>query len=285
MPSSVDTANEVHAELLRAIAPVTPGTIRASSLSWRRNPQLFGIACSAGISFLIFIVPIIMWADDASNHKAFTELCQIIGAAGMGSAFYALYTASGYINSTTFDQRYSSTYVVRFCLGVLAGIILGYFLKELLHLGSSGTGATAPGGPLPGGTPPSGTPPTAAGVTAPSGAASGGKGTGGPAADIAVSALALIGGFASDAVARILFRVSETLVALVSGTDKEKVDAARQKAVAEAEKKSAQALVDVEKKNAQAASDIVKDLQAATADPAQMTAKVNEAIAKIVGRR
>jgi hypothetical protein len=132
-----------------------------------------------------------------------SDLLQIVGGAGPGSSFYALHTASGYIKSGTFDPKYDNTYLMRFSLGLLSGLILAYFLKDFLNINTASSN--------------------------------------GPSlAKIGVSALVLVGGYAAEAVAQILDRVSDTLVALVSGSDKDKIDAAKQKADIDAEKKTSQ---------------------------------------------
>jgi len=47
-------------------------------------------------------------------------------AAALGAVFYVLFTAHGYVKDRTFDPRYNSLYLIRFVLGVLAGLILAY---------------------------------------------------------------------------------------------------------------------------------------------------------------
>jgi len=44
--------------------------------------------------------------------------------AGLGAAFYTLFTAHEYVRKRTFDPRYNSVYLIRFVLGVIAGLIL-----------------------------------------------------------------------------------------------------------------------------------------------------------------
>lgn len=209
----VELANEVHDELLKLVTPASPASIRASSFQRARNPALFAILVFAVISFVVFVTPMFITAlagSDDANLDELKSMLQIVGGAGLGSAFYSLYTASFYIKTGTFDPKYNSIYWIRFLIGVLSGLILAYFLRDFLT--SEGT------------------------------AANGGNASRRAAQlyHIGVPALALIGGYAADAVARILDRVSETLVALISGSDKDKIDAARQKADADAQMKTAQ---------------------------------------------
>lgn len=225
----IELANEVHDRLLKLVAPASPASIRASTLRPSGNSALFWICVSAAFFFVVFIIPVIVTAlskkgADQSDLSDLKDLLQIVGGAGLGSAFYALYTASSYIKTSTFDPKYNTTYSLRFFIGLLSGLILAYFLRDVLKLYASSSVPAA-------------------------GAASGNNVQ---LANIGVAALALIGGYAAEAVARILDRVSETLVTLVSGSDKDKIDAERQKATADADKKTAQMTSDTARKLQQA---------------------------------
>jgi mannitol-specific phosphotransferase system IIBC component len=212
-------ASDVHDQLLRLVAPASPGSIEASSLRPSRNPALFAICLFAAASFAIFVIPIVISAvaKDLLN-KDLNDMLQIIGGAGLGSSFYALHTASHYIESGRFDPKYNNTYLIRFGLGLLSGLILAYFLKDFLNINTTNSN-----GPT--------------------------------LAKIGVSALALVGGYAAEAVAQILDRVSDTLVALVSGSDKDKIEAAKQKADADSDKKTTQAISETVRKLQQAVND------------------------------
>lgn len=226
----LDRAADVHDQLLKLIAPATPGSIAASSLDPRRNGVLFGICICAAIAFLLLIAPILLssYSDKPDPMpQALVDLLQIVGGAGLGSAFYALYTASSYIKSGTFDPKYNNTYLIRFGLGLLSGLILAYFLKNFLNITGSQSDINLE--------------------------------------KVSVSALAVVGGYAAEAVAQVLTRVSDTLVVLVSGSDKDKIDTAKQQAAADADKKLTQAR-----------SDTVTKLQQAmnAADPKAAMSKV-----------
>jgi mannitol-specific phosphotransferase system IIBC component len=222
----LNLAAEVHDRLLKIVAPASPGSIEASSLSRSRNPALFFICVCAAASFLIFIIPIIVSAFSTNFlNKDFGDMLRIVGGAGLGSSFYALHTASSYITSGTFDPKYNNTYLIRLSLGLLSGLILAYFLKDFINAALTGSNNAASTGSNP------------------------------DKIGVSVSALALIGGYAAEAVAQILGRVSDTLVTLISGSDKDKIAVAKQKADADAEKKTGQALGDAVKKLQQALSD------------------------------
>ena len=51
-------------------------------------------------------------------------------AAALGAVFYVLFTAHSYVKDRTFDPRYNVLYVIRFVLGVLAGLILAIVLNQ-----------------------------------------------------------------------------------------------------------------------------------------------------------
>lgn len=237
----LDLAADVHDQLLKLVAPASPGSIAASSLTPRRNPALFSICLFAVFSFVIFIIPVLLSAvakdrlgQDVGHDLS--DLLQIVGGAGLGSSFYALHTASSYIKSGTFDPKYNNTYLIRFGLGLLSGLILAYFLKDFLNINTTNSN--------------------------------------GPSlAKIGVSALALVGGYAAEAVAQILDRISDTLVALVSGSDKDKIDAAKQKADIVAEKKTSQVL-----------NDTVNKLNQALNDP-NMTSAVQKVVGDLLNRK
>jgi hypothetical protein len=240
----LELASDVHDRLLKLVAPASPRSIEASSFSPRRNPTLFGMCVVAVFSFICFIIPVVISVyGGADTWKELYDLLRIIGGAGLGSSFYALRTASSYIETNTFEPRYNRTYIVRLGLGMLAGLILAYFLKDFLTVGGSQNGSTSNGPTL---------------------------------QNISVSALALLGGYASEGVARILDRASDTLITIISGSDKDKVDAARQKADADAQTKTTQALSDAASKLHDAASN---------PDPADAIKAVRKIAGDLLGKK
>ena len=56
---------------------------------------------------------------------------QIIGAAGLGSSFCQLHRATEYITARIFDPKYNQVYLIRFALGIIGGVILGQFGRQL----------------------------------------------------------------------------------------------------------------------------------------------------------
>src|ERR1700739_663320 len=124
--TQLDLAIRVHDGLAKLVAPASPGSIEASTFDPRRNMSLFLVALCAAVSFAIFVAPIIraqLFGSDVTN------LVEILGGAGLGSSFYALYKASEYIQSGTYDPKYNNIYLVRLGLGILSGLILAYFFR------------------------------------------------------------------------------------------------------------------------------------------------------------
>lgn len=124
-------AFKVHSDLSKLIAPVTPDSIRASS--WRANYALITILLAGVVS--IGLAGFSYMSREASQ----LQQLQLAAAAGLGSAFYALYTASKYIQERTFESRYNQIYLIRFVLGLFAGFILGQFADQLLAQGQAET--------------------------------------------------------------------------------------------------------------------------------------------------
>lgn len=64
-----------------------------------------------------------------SGRESLNYLC----AALIGSAFYGLLKAYGYIRKRIFDPDYILTYIIRLFLGIISGVILAMFGSELLE--------------------------------------------------------------------------------------------------------------------------------------------------------
>jgi hypothetical protein len=118
-------------------------------------------------------------------------LISSLGGAFLGSAFYALYSASQYIKSQTFDPGYTQVYLIRLILGIFAGYLLANIITPNSAGGSEESDLFKYGPEL----------------------------------------LGVIGGFSAEAVVQILQRFSDTLVTVVKGSDKEKVKSDVEKAV------------------------------------------------------
>jgi len=111
---------ELHAALVKAVAPATPVSLEATMplrgpFGFLRRPPVVGWMVLAALLSLIGIA--------VAVAKEWQTLGWVSGA-GLGSAFYGLFTANDYTKQRTFDPRYNSVYMIRFFLGVIAGVIL-----------------------------------------------------------------------------------------------------------------------------------------------------------------
>jgi hypothetical protein len=118
----------VHGKLSELLCPATPESIRASHLI--RNKTLLIIAGTGVISFFALLVSKLMSGIEAYPPLGFID---VFTAAVLGSTFYSLFTANRYIRRRIFNPRYNSVYLVRFVLGIFAGIVLGNMAPELIQ--------------------------------------------------------------------------------------------------------------------------------------------------------
>ena len=281
-------ALEVHSGLSQLVAPANPVTIRATSddwkLYWKRRWAIYFLLVISIFSLVMFLGSAFfrdraaytsktgngsgsLTAPQSEEQRVAAEaqaglksssqpqddssnLCGILmllAAAGLGSGFYGLYTAYDYYVNRTYDPRYNQTYLVRYILGLTAGTILGYFGTNMLGAGSSAGPATA---------------------------AETAK-TASMAKDLGPSVLALVGGYAAEAVSQILQRMAETLVTVVRGSNADELKAKQE----ELKSKTKQELV-------QKKMDMLKPLQkakeaavaAGTAVPSQLHEAIQDAI-------
>jgi len=98
----------------------------------------------------------------------------IISASGLGAGFYTLLTVRSYLIKRSYNPRYNPSYLIRFFLGIAAGVILAFMFEEYFK-----------------------------------------------DLKFSIEILAVVGGFAADAVGVILKRISEILIAAFKGIEKE----------------------------------------------------------------
>lgn len=118
-----------------------------------------------------------------SSVLALPVIYQIIAAAILGITFQSLYSANKYLKTSTYNPRHNQGYIINYALGIFSGTILGLFGQEFLTTNMTGE--------IPGNL------------------------------KMTPHLLALIGGYSAEAVAQILQRVSETLVTVVRGPEKD----------------------------------------------------------------
>jgi hypothetical protein len=153
----------LHAQLVRIVAPARPGTLRllqsqveqgrfAAVLGPLVNIRRLTVAATVFVlSFvLISISPLIDGRALALNVYELSGLQQLVvtgfllAAAGMGSAFQALFTALGYVSRATYDPVYDASYWIRISLGLVAGLMLAV----LVPVDSDGQSTAAFGRPV-----------------------------------------------------------------------------------------------------------------------------------------
>jgi len=112
----------LHSALAKAVAPATPGSLEATApapgwLGFLRRPPVIG--------WMVFAAVVCAFGFVVALSQRWSTLSFVSGA-GLGAAFYGLFTAHDYVKQRTFDPRYNSVYMIRFVLGVIAGIILAH---------------------------------------------------------------------------------------------------------------------------------------------------------------
>jgi hypothetical protein len=141
-----DKALEVHALFSALVAPAHPSSLSFNQpvhglKAWlNQYPAVTIIAFFGlvGIALFAMFAPGLAQVGTGQMFGARAELA-CAGAAMLGSAFFSTFEASKYIVAQTYDSRYAGTYVIRFLLGITAGLILANFGNALLKP-SSDTG-------------------------------------------------------------------------------------------------------------------------------------------------
>ena len=219
-------AIRVHNRLCQVVAPATPDSIHVSR--FRHNAALISIALMA---LALFALGFLTFLFDFGSELG--KLLQIVAAASLGSAFFTLTEASQYMKTATFSPRYSQDYFIRYLLGLVAGFIVGFYGPEVIAAIFDGT--TDPNS---------------------------NTGSTSMLLKLGPPTLALIGGFAADAVYDLLKRLGETLSALVRGSEKDRAE------------------MQAEKTKNQELAQIAKALQAALGetDPAERQKAIEKVI-------
>lgn len=229
---TLQMASYIHGELKRLIAPATPSSIRMTELT--NSGYLIFIMVVAGLSLIFLILSAIssypvMSVPDTSKYIG------ILGSAGLGASYYALYTASTYAQKGTFEPKYNQTYLIRLGLGICAGVILALFAPDLLNIDMTQIDTANPASQQNAKT-----------------------------LYVGQNTLALIGGYSAEAVNQILKRFADTLVTAVRGNEKEHVESKAEKDLMKKKMDIGNALQDALSKpdadKAKAIQDIIKNL-------------------------
>lgn len=133
----------IHEKLCNIIEPAKPRSILMLDQEERKHtffkflgvvPLVRRMLIASIISMVLFIL--ISLSPDVDNKPGAWNLFEssgtawlikeffLLSAAALGASFNALFTANTYIAKGTFDQRYQSSYWVRFTLGIIAGMLL-----------------------------------------------------------------------------------------------------------------------------------------------------------------
>ncbi|MBI5758533.1 MAG: hypothetical protein HZA46_08455 [Planctomycetales bacterium] len=116
----------------------------------------------------------------------------LVFAAALGASFYVLFTAHRYVVRRTFNPEYSSVYMIRFGLGVVAGVILAsIFDPETIMRNQTSLSSVGPG------------------------------------------VIAILGGYAAEAVQLVLRRLVDVLLTVVQGDTRSQIEASEEKKDAE----------------------------------------------------
>ncbi|MCB2225700.1 MAG: hypothetical protein KQH53_03400 [Desulfarculaceae bacterium] len=237
---------KVHNLLLPLVAPATPASLQATE---RKGLGLFINNFSVNLILILttfsLVALLVLYvgvktelfktATSAAWAKAANDWrphLMILLAAMLGSGLYFLNVARGYILNRTFNPQYHLAYYIRYFMGVVSGVILGCFGPELIDFASE---------------------------------------EGKNADELSTVVLALVGGFAAEAVLQILQRVGDTLLTLVRGSDK-----------AVAEKKGEAARAEAGAAVAKAKGELAVKLQGISNNlDGENKQKINELIKKI----
>lgn len=211
--------NATHGRLAKLVAPAMPKTLHLLDPEYDSNGQPIQSAfpwlgrirlVRMMIVLVVLLVPVFVGLavdagtrlDSASGlfegnflEKSQTALYLIV-AASLGAAFAALTKAFRYIGNLSYDDKYEPSYWVRFVLGVVAGMILSVVLSQAFVFNGSSSAS--------------------------------GSGNQSATMLVTIPLLALVGGFSSDLVYRILTRVVEALETLVKGSANDRVEAMQQ---------------------------------------------------------
>ena len=203
-PEELKKIARAHAELCSLCAPATPALIlalQADAKSGRRSGLATTMMITAALSLAAFLgISLSGTINDPRSGNILTssgwpllvnELF-FLSAASLGASFAALLQLDRDLKQGTFDPRSRLSYWVRFILGLVSGVLLA----TLLHLGEGGrTGEMAVA-----------------------------------KRQLSAAALALLGGFGSSVVERLLQRILESIETLLRGSS-EAVIAAREEAL------------------------------------------------------
>ncbi len=132
----------VHAHLSQIIAPANPATISLISSEIKQDRWFLFLSpiplirrlMLAALIFVVLLIIISMssvvtagMGTNAFINLTVTSVLVSFTAAGVGASFSALYRANKYVTKGVYDSKYDSTYWAEFFLGIVAGILLAEY--------------------------------------------------------------------------------------------------------------------------------------------------------------
>ena len=240
---AIGELNGIHTRLAKVVDPAMPKTLRLlATTSSRFQPTWPGLGQIRIVRRMVGLVAILIptfialavsvgarldTADGLYGGNAidkFESAMYIVVASALGAAFAALYKVYGYIRDLSYDDNWEGSYWVRFVQGLVSGVLLATIIAQTLF--------------------------SADDVTDPD-----------SAFRVTIPLLALVGGFSSDLLYRVLEKIIEAIESLVRGSTKERVELEKQRSASRFElqdianeQKTKEAMLKLQTKVAQAGS-------------------------------
>ncbi|MFZ3018703.1 MAG: hypothetical protein WA056_09640 [Gallionella sp.] len=186
------------------------------------------------------------------------NLLFFLAAAGLGAGFAALYKANSFIMQGTFDPSYHSSYWIRFCLGLISGLVLSVMASDhVLSTQGAITGA----------------------LDAASAVAAASTMESNSFMDPAFirPMLAMLGGFSAELLYTILNRLVETVGSLFQGSTRNLLDMKQQETETRLATSKAQGQIELATKLVKLQQDVGN-----AANPAEIQAKLDQLLKDVI---
>ena len=140
---------DTHNLLARIIEPALPETVLLLDTEQQVGsmlkflgpvPLVRGLMLAALISLFIFValmscsfISADSMAEDVLNADGIEQIVKLVfylSASGLGASFAGLYKANYYISNSTFDPCHQTSYLIRFSLGLIAGLLMAVLISE-----------------------------------------------------------------------------------------------------------------------------------------------------------
>ena len=254
VPSSLGQLTRIHSDLSRLVAPALPGSLvflkqereNAGHLHFLGSVGLVRRLMSVALLSIVALFALSLSQEVNGSPSNFSLLKNsgyslllnelfLLAAASLGVSFANLYQAQIYLRNRTFDPTLEPSYWVRYVLGIMSGTILA-FLVPVEHLLEGSNEATMHG--------------------------------------MAKPTLALLGGFSTQALYRILFQMVGAVESVVRGNGQDALEVERARVQLEGERQ--------EQQRRQTLTTRVRTLQSRTQDP-QAKAALGGLLDELIG--